>query len=411
MSLYKCVSCNEQIQHTKPRLSCATCMPRMTLCANCYVVQNYSPQHQNDDSHLISLHPHSGFLPVPPPPPPRAQSTRGPSYGPPRSQSVRSPSGPPRRRPISASYSEVPPRKPPRPTMSPEVRDEIEEETAHTVPVAPATQDTPVVPPSPQPVSHEEPRNTAPPPPQYPTTAWAPLLTQDMKPSPSFIRLIEELFQHLDPQRTGLISPEAYSDYLDACGAPPNHNIWRASCARNPNTGYDMADRELTDHFTAYSADFALRPRTPPSTPVKSPLDPLSYLPQAQRDAMSRFMPSQSAARSLSGGQKPMLTFRGWTDLTVLSVCLNPSAAWGQINRAIQTFRIPIWTEWGDIPRDMLPLAPYQPEVERVRVMLEGARLNAEQEIDAVHARLKLEQQGRQNALDLLDDRRWVYRY
>jgi hypothetical protein len=74
----------------------------------------------------------------------------------------------------------------------------------------------------------------------------------------------------------------------------------------------------------------------------------------------------------------------------------------------MQAFQLPIWREWGDIPRDMLPLAPYQPEVERVRVMLEGARLNAKQEVDAVHARLKLEARGQQHALDLLDDRVWV---
>ncbi|KAL4866102.1 hypothetical protein BDV12DRAFT_139842 [Aspergillus spectabilis] len=384
MSLYKCVSCNDQIQPTKPRLSCATCMPRMTLCANCYVVQNYSPQHQDDVSHPISLYAHSGFLPVPPPPPPRTQSIRGPN-------------GPPRRRPISAAYNEVPPRKPPRPT-NPEVRGEVEEES---VPFAPQ---------SPPPVSQYEQQNTEQPRPQHQPTGWTPLFDQGMKPTPSFVRLIEELFQHLDPQRTGLISPEAYTEYLDACGAPPNQNIWKASRTRTPEYGYDIADRELADHFTAYAADFALRPRTPPTTPVNSPLDPLSYLPPDQRATMARFMPPPKASTFLSGGQKPMLTLQGWTHLTVLSVLLDPSSSWIQINRVIRTFRIPVWTEWGDIPRDMLPLSPHQPEMERVRVMLEGARLNAEQEIDAVHARLKLEQQGQQNALDLLDDRRWVYR-
>lgn len=58
----------------------------------------------------------------------------------------------------------------------------------------------------------------------------------------------------------------------------------------------------------------------------------------------------------------------------------------------------------------MFPLAPYQPEVERVRIMQEGARINAERELDAVKARLMLEKQGREAALDLIDDRRYVYR-
>lgn len=100
-----------------------------------------------------------------------------------------------------------------------------------------------------------------------------------------------------------------------------------------------MADRELTDHFTAYSVDFALRPRTPPSTPISSPLDPLSYLPSNQRNALSRFMRSQSVTpTSLSGGQKPMLSHRGFTEHALYSVLLNPSAAWGQFNRVMQTF-------------------------------------------------------------------------
>ncbi|KAL4778587.1 hypothetical protein BJX76DRAFT_342823 [Aspergillus varians] len=113
---------------------------------------------------------------------------------------------------------------------------------------------------------------------------------------------------------------------------------------------------------------------------------------------------------TLSGGRKPMLSFRGFTQLTVCSILLDPSQDWIQLNRAIRTYRIPVWTEWGDIPREMIPLGPYQPEVERVRVLLEGARINAEEEVDALHARLKLEQRGRQYALDLIDDRGWVYR-
>ncbi|KAF7117320.1 hypothetical protein CNMCM5793_006069 [Aspergillus hiratsukae] len=368
------------------------------------VSHNYPPEHEDDPSHAISLHAHSGFLPVPPPPPPRTQSARSPYCTPPT---------PPRRRPLSVSHrdSDVPPRKPPRPINPkpseegppPETKSEAEAEAEETVQAIPYAS-RPVLPSPPLDSTEPSPR-------PYSSTSWIPLFTEDMKPSASLTRLIEELFSHLDPQRTGYLSPEAISEYIDACGAPPSHNVWKTSRAKNPQYGYDMADRELADHFTAYGVDFALRPRTPPPTPVNSPLDPLSYLPTAQRSAISAFMPAQSTstpANSLSGGQKPMLSSRGWMDLTICSVLLNPSAACGQLNRAMQAFQLAVWREWGDIPRDMLPLAPYQPEVERVRVLLEGARLNAEQEVDAVHARLKLEQRGRQHALDLLDDRVWV---
>jgi hypothetical protein len=117
-----------------------------------------------------------------------------------------------------------------------------------------------------------------------------------------------------------------------------------------------------------------------------------------------------SSVPSVSGNQKPMLTFNGWTNLMICGTLLNPSAAWGDLNRAMRHYRLPLWSKWGEIPREMLPLAPHQPEVERVRVMHEGARINAERELDALQARLMIEKQGRQNALDLLDDRRYVYR-
>ncbi|KAL2826140.1 hypothetical protein BDW59DRAFT_145564 [Aspergillus cavernicola] len=380
MSLYKCTSCTEAIRATKPRLACTSCAPLMTLCANCYVVQDYPQQHQQGDpSHSILLHKYSGFLPAPPPPPPRPQSLRSPPL--PSSYT----SGPPRRRPTSAAYIEVPPRKPPRPTTVTEPKHEPEERQN---------------PPTPQPPT---PSSQCPPQP----TGWTSFFNQDMTPSPTFLRLIEELFHHLDPQRTEFITPELYSEYLDACGAPSNHNIWKHS--RTTNNSTDMADRELTDHFTAYSVDFTLRPRTPPATPELSPLDPLSYLPPAQRASLSRFMPPNRAT-SLSGGQKPLLSFRGWTSLTITSVLLNPSAAWIQLSRVMREFAVPVWRENGDLPREMVPLEPFQPEVERVGVLLEGARANAEREVDAVKARLDLEKRGRENALDLLDDRVWVYR-
>jgi hypothetical protein len=105
-----------------------------------------------------------------------------------------------------------------------------------------------------------------------------------------------------------------------------------------------------------------------------------------------------------------MLTLHGWTSLSICGALLNPSAAWGELNRAMRHYRLPLWTKWGDIPREMLPLAPHQAEVERVRIMHEGARINAERELDSLQARLLLEKQGRQNALELLDDRRYVYR-
>lgn len=209
MSLYKWVSCDGFIQATKARLSCSSCIPRMTLCANCYVVQDYPQQHQDDISHPVSLHKHSGFLPVPPPPPPRAQPVRSPSNS----------YGPPRRRPISAAYSDVPPRKPPRPSKPEVTGENVDVESVAATP--PSSDPSPLD--LPQQSSEQLPEQL--PEQQAQPSGWTPLLNDKMKPSPSFVRLIDELFHHLDPQRTGFLNPEVYSDYLQACGAPESHNI------------------------------------------------------------------------------------------------------------------------------------------------------------------------------------------
>ncbi|KAL3493156.1 hypothetical protein BJX62DRAFT_235470 [Aspergillus germanicus] len=558
-SVYKCTTCTEIIQPTKPRLSCPTCAPKVHLCAACYVVQEYPAQHVDEDpAHEMLLFKHSGFLPIPPPPPPRSRPqapihvpVRHPVPPPPLSAppapSLNGPStAMPRRRPTSASYSEVPPRKPPRPVTFETVNEpeehvreqayipntsgpsplatpipmptpghtptpppqtplspgasytpgppsgppqfpppptsqiqshvppqapyqpqnytqtppqggspysspphepiQAQPQTYHQAPnqippqgaqpIPPQTQSyTPIQPQSPQPhdplqtppQTYDQGTNQIPPqyppqgPPQVPPqgppqgppasygppqpqpsgSGWTAFFNPDMSPTPIFYRTVEEIFYSFDTQRTGYHTPEVFSQYIDACGAPPSHNIWKASMTTNNST--DIADRELTDHFTAYSVDFTLRPRTPAQSSTSSTLNRLSRM-------MPTDLSGLMSSISVSGGKKPLLSLRGFTSLTVTGILLNPSAAWGQMSRVLREQNVAIWRENGELPRDIFPLAPYQPEVERVRILHEGARINAEREVDAVHARLKMEQRGRQNALDLLDDRVWVYR-
>jgi hypothetical protein len=120
---------------------------------------------------------------------------------------------------------------PPRPTKSEkEIRSEVEDsEREPPTPLPPRVVD----PEHPQQLPHQDP-------PEYselplPTArGWTPLLTEEMKPSPSFTRMMGELFQHLDPQHTGFLSPEVYSQYIEACGAPPSYNICQSNHPRSP---------------------------------------------------------------------------------------------------------------------------------------------------------------------------------
>lgn len=167
-----------------------------------------------------------------------------------------------------------------------------------------------------------------------------------------------------------------------------------------------MADRELADHYTAYGVDFVLHPRTPVSSPVIPAFNPLSIFSNSQNVIMEHIL---SSVPSVSGNRKPMLTLHGWTSLTICGALINPSGSWGDFNRTMRYYRLPLWTKWGDIRREMLPLAPHPPEVERVRIMQEGARITAQRELDAMKTKLRFDKQAQQVTLDLFDDRRYVY--
>jgi len=60
---------------------------------------------------------------------------------------------------------------------------------------------------------------------QVPSTGWQPLFFQDATPSPAFKALMEAFFVHLDPYKTGTLSPEVYSGFLDVQGYNIAHNV------------------------------------------------------------------------------------------------------------------------------------------------------------------------------------------
>ena len=106
-----------------------------------------------------------------------------------------------------------------------------------------------------------------------------------------------------------------------------------------------------------------------------------------------------------------MITLQGFIDITTVEVLHDPSKGWIDLNRALQAYNLPIWKEKGDIPRNMLPEYPPQSVLDRVKVITEKARRDAEEKLAAKHAELALKQAGQQAAIDLIDDRRYVYRY
>jgi len=55
--------------------------------------------------------------------------------------------------------------------------------------------------------------------PSYPRPAnWVPLFEDDSTPTPIFVALMSTIFSYLDPEHTGYLSPEKYSEFLNVQG-------------------------------------------------------------------------------------------------------------------------------------------------------------------------------------------------
>jgi len=103
----------------------------------------------------------------------------------------------------------------------------------------------------------------------------------------------------------------------------------------------------------------------------------------------------------------PLVSRRGFIDITALETIYDPSLGWGNLNRALQNYGI--WREKGPIPREALPQFPPQSVLNQVKHIREMAEYKAKEKLDALHVQHKLAAQGRANALDLIDDRRYRY--
>jgi hypothetical protein len=55
---------------------------------------------------------------------------------------------------------------------------------------------------------------------QNPFTVWTPLFNADSTPGPDFVTMMQQFFGCLDPSRTGYLTPEAYSSFMEVQGFP-----------------------------------------------------------------------------------------------------------------------------------------------------------------------------------------------
>jgi Zinc finger, ZZ type len=180
------------------------------------------------------------------------------------------------------------------------------------------------------------------------------------KPSRSFIDLMKALFTHLDTGRTGFLVPEAYAAFGDANGCPPAQNIWKNAFHQAYGSNREgQADVALKTAYDTFGIEHRLGQR------------PQQHQRQ-QSSGSSLGNMFKSTASSMMGaaaptGPMPLLTLRGFIDITGIEVCYDPNRGMSGLNQALRAYQLAIWRERGDLPRWAFPDRPVQAVVDRVK--------------------------------------------
>ncbi len=109
-----------------------------------------------------------------------------------------------------------------------------------------------------------------------------------------------------------------------------------------------------------------------------------------------------------SNSQMPLLTRKGFIDITTVEVLSDPSRAWGNLSRVLRMYQLESFRGWGDMPRRVLPEGADQRMLQRVRDISNFAKARGESSNWRLRwLGMELERQGRENALDLISDTRY----
>lgn len=123
------------------------------------------------------------------------------------------------------------------------------------------------------------------------------------------------------------------------------------------------------------------------------------------------YQPSMSHSMAPKKGLMPLLTRKGFIDITTIEVLADPSKEWGHLRRALQMYDLPAIRGWGDLPRNVLPDYPDERMLQRVKNVTAFAQAKGQEELAAAQVEAQIRAQGRQNAIDLISDTRYVYTY
>lgn len=332
MSVYHCGSCAAPISPTNARFHCQEC-PNFDLCTNCSAIGRVGGVHAV--THRTVLIPQSGYA--------VQSSGQQPSYS---QLPVGSPLPTAHTQSPQPTYPPPPPAYPPPPTAYPT--------------------------PSPQPHGYQQPgaqgqyAGAQPAQAQAAFSGWPALFTSDGAPTTCFTTLMQELFSRLDPSRTGRLTPEAYSQFLDAQGQPLAANscespsrclsvdldVFHAGkqafmqASGSDEDRRNRADQVLKATLDMFAVQYVIAERAtarPPASNHSS--NPFSLRGLTQMVTESMRLPSAM----------PLLTLNGFIDANVKYILADPSSGWTHLNNALRAFQLPMWQQHGDVPRQLLP--------------------------------------------------------
>jgi hypothetical protein len=83
----------------------------------------------------------------------------------------------------------------------------------------------------------------------------------------------------------------------------------------------------------------------------------------------------------------PLLTRRGFIDITSLEVLADPSKEWGNLSRAIRKYNLPRYKGWGDLPRGVFPDYPNPSIVQKITIIQASSNAKVESEMAYTHNR------------------------
>ncbi|KAJ6520716.1 hypothetical protein DFH09DRAFT_1193920 [Mycena vulgaris] len=401
---FSCDGCSRSIASSAPRIHCLDCAD-YDLCADCAVGEQFT--HTHDATHRTRVFKMSGggrqepvvsvtvivyagaqpANPIPPPPaipmaapaPPPASPSPSPSpplppvphrvsMPPPLPQRPSSSSGVSTLSSVGVSSHTMPPRDEAPPYSAPPyaVPSEAGGVSSHTMP--PRNEQPAYVPPP-----HAAPPPAAPPP-AAPPNAWGSFFLDDMSPTPVFVHLMTAFFTYLDTGRTGYLVPEAYSRFLSDQGYVGQENTWAANLTRHGAKSKEaVADAALRRVFDLFSIEYTLRPRARGSAAM------------------------------------PLLTLDGFIAISSIEMLCDPSAHWGNLSRVLRLYGLPGLPAL-PLPRTVLPETAEARMLDKVARVTQFSREQGQRELAAVVARTRMQELGRQNALDLIDGPRYYYR-